>query len=290
MTGKEYATGAAMWRAASARAKSAAKTTGRPAGELMREFTYERLLARVFDGLDEAWVLKGGTALLARVENARHSKDVDLVARLQDVDDAVEQLRQALGRDLGDFFTFDIVDVQIPDDTDQRPGVHGRTLRIVPTVGTVALNWIKMDLVTGSLMTAEPDHHPAPGLVEVPGIAKPTYRLYPAVDHLADKLCATEALYSGKPSTRDRDLVDIIVIARTQTLSLSKLRTAIGGERTKRGLPERDTFEVPAAWESRFPKTASATRWAADLDFAAAIDLARRLLGPALVPVEGELI
>lgn len=288
-TEKQYATGSAMWTGVSARAKVAAKASGRRADELMREFVFERLLARVFADLkdpwaiDHPWILKGGTALLVRVEDARHSKDVDLLARLQDVDDAVEQLRQALAVDLGDFFTFDIQSVHVTGGTDQQPGVEGRTVKILPTVGTRTLAPVKIDLVTGSLMTADPEPLQAPALVQVPGIAKPTYRLYPAVDHLADKLCATESTYTdGSPSSRVRDLVDIVVLARTQTVTLSALHTAIAGERTKRGLPARETFQPPAGWRTLYPKVASATRWTADLGFDDAVALAGQLLDPAL--------
>lgn len=289
MTEKPYPNGLAMWSAASARAKAAAQTSGRSAHDLMKEFVYERLLARVFADIDEPWaleqpwILKGGAALLVRVEDARHSKDVDLLAQLQDVDDAVEQLRRALAIDLGDFFTFDIQSIQINDGTEQQFGVVGRTLKILPTVGIKKLERVKVDLVTGSLMTADPEHLAAPALVQVRGITTPTYRLYPAVDHLADKLCATESTYAGKPSSRVRDLVDIVVLARTQTVTLSALRTAITGERLKRGLPPLPAFQPPAEWASLYPKAASATRWSADLGFAGAVELAGRLLDPALV-------
>lgn len=79
-----------------------------------------------------------------------------------------------------------------------------------------------------------------------------------------------------------RDLVDIIVIARTQHLTLPALQTAIASERTKRGLDARPTFDPPAEWATTFPKQASATPRCADLDFTAAVELARRLLHPAL--------
>jgi hypothetical protein len=289
VTEKQYPNGLAMWRGAADKARVTARSSGRPANELLREFVYERLLARVFADLDDPWVinhpwiLKGGAALLVRVEDARHSKDVDLLARLHDINDAVEQLRRALAVDLGDFFRFDIQSILNTGGTDQQPGVDGRTLKILPTVGVKQLEHVKIDLVTGSLMTADPEQLPAPALVQVRGIAAPTYRLYPAVDHLADKLCATETTYAGRPSSRVRDLVDIVVLARTQTVMLSALRTAVTGERLKRGLPHRSEFRAPVEWASLYPKAASATRWSADLDFAGAVGLAGRLLDPAFV-------
>jgi hypothetical protein len=291
VTEKQYPNGLAMWRGAADKARVTARNSGRPTNELLREFVYERLLARVFADLDDPWVinhpwiLKGGAALLVRVEDARHSKDVDLLARLHDIDDAVQQLRRALAVDLGDFFRFDIQSVQPTGGTELQPSVDGRTLTILPTVGLKRLEQFKIDLVTGSLMTADPELLPAPALVRVRGIAAPTYRLYPAVDHLADKLCATETIYAGgRASSRARDLVDIVIMARTQTVTLSALRTAVTSERLKRNLPHRSAFQAPAEWEeSLYPKAASASRWSADLDFAGAVELAGRLLNPAFV-------
>jgi hypothetical protein len=46
--------------------------------ELLRQFAYARLLARIFVLEPERWVLKGATGLLARLPSARHSLDVDL--------------------------------------------------------------------------------------------------------------------------------------------------------------------------------------------------------------------
>jgi hypothetical protein len=43
--------------------------------ELQGQFAYDRALARLFTAPDaDSWVLKGAGALLARLEQARHSK------------------------------------------------------------------------------------------------------------------------------------------------------------------------------------------------------------------------
>lgn len=47
--------------------------------ELQRQFAYGRALARLFTAPEaDSWVLKGAGALLARLEQARHSKDIDV--------------------------------------------------------------------------------------------------------------------------------------------------------------------------------------------------------------------
>jgi hypothetical protein len=69
--------------------------------ELQRQFAYDRVLARLFTAPDAAsWVLKGAGALLARLEQARNSKDIDVYFAEQSaaVSDATSALRRALSR------------------------------------------------------------------------------------------------------------------------------------------------------------------------------------------------
>ena len=50
--------------------------------ERIRLEYFHRFLSRVFsEGTDSAWVLKGGTGMLARVASARSTTDVDLFSR-----------------------------------------------------------------------------------------------------------------------------------------------------------------------------------------------------------------
>src|SRR5665811_1602067 len=101
-----YRDGAALWAAMTSRAKETANATRADHGALVRRFVYDRFLARVFHDLDAPWVLKGGTAVLARVNNARTTKDVDLLVELDNLDIALEWLRASVAVDLGDHFRF----------------------------------------------------------------------------------------------------------------------------------------------------------------------------------------
>jgi hypothetical protein len=282
MNTNAYATATSIWAAARDRAKTAAKRSGRPANEILRQFTFHRMLARVFADPDSHWTLKGGTALLARVEDARHSRDVDLLARADVIDDAVEQFGDAISRDLRDHFTFAITKVRHIGAADQQAGVLGRSLTITPAVGAKKLDPFPVDLVMGSLMTAEPETLVARPPIELPGLELPPFRLYPAVDHVADKVCATESEYRGGPSTRIRDLVDLVVIARTQAMRLSSLRSAIVQERAHRRLHPRDTFQIPDGWSMSYPAAASATPLCDGVSFDAATALVTRLVNPAI--------
>jgi len=141
-----------------------------------------------------------------------------------------------------------------------------------------------VDLVTGSLMTAPPETHVASTPLDLPGLERPTLHLYPVVDHIADKLCATEAVYAdGRASSRVRDLVDLVVFARTHRVEGDALCDAIHAERTHRGLPEVTELVVPEAWGTTYPPVAKEIPHCEDFrDAAAATALVARLLEPAM--------
>jgi len=75
---------------------------------LRRQFAYDRLLTRVFTRPDaDRWVLKGATAMLARLAgDARHTRDIDLYRLDSDLIAAEDALRTAATVDAGDFFRF----------------------------------------------------------------------------------------------------------------------------------------------------------------------------------------
>jgi hypothetical protein len=280
-----YRDGAAMWRALRDRAKAAAKETGIPAQHLVRRFVYDRFLARVFDDPTEPWVLKGGTAVLARVNDARHSKDVDLLRRLGDIDEALAALRAVCDVDLQDHFRFVIGAVRSVGGTTQQPDVAGFRVHIDAYCGvTTRRDGFGVDLVTGSLMTGPPETHLAGTPLDLPGLERPTLHLYPVVDHIADKLCATEAVYVDRgASTRVRDLVDLVVFARTHRVEGAALCDAIRAERMHRGLPHVTELVVPEAWGTTYPPVAKEIPHCADFrDAAAATALVARFLEPAM--------
>lgn len=282
MTG--YRDGIAMWRAIGDRARAVSKATGRPTNELVRRFVYDRFLARVFADPSAPWVLKGGTAVLARVNDARHSKDVDLLRRIGNIDDALEALRAAVAVDLADHFRFVVGAVRPVGGAGQQPDVAGYRVQIDAYCGTRRCEAFGVDLITGSMMTTEPELVRSSLPLEVPGLPATTVRAYPVVDHVADKLAATEAVYAdGARSSRPRDLVDLIVLARTQPVDGEALHTAIVAERLHRRLPATETFIVPPAWASTYPPLAAKVPHCSGLhDLAAAVGLVAAFLEPAM--------
>ncbi|PSL05932.1 nucleotidyltransferase AbiEii toxin of type IV toxin-antitoxin system [Haloactinopolyspora alba] len=229
--------------------------------ELHRQFAYDRALARIFSSQDaDRWVLKGAGALLARLVHARHSKDIDVYFTEQwaEATAAVASLRNLLARDLGDFFGFEITRV-----TPLQEEAKGSRVHVQARLGPKPFATFHIDVVVRTTMTGQPDLvNPLTPLV-MDGLIRPQYRTFPVTDHLADKLCAIVAAYqaSGRArvSTRIKDLVDIALIATTQRIDGSALRTAIVQNIADRGLEPPDSFVVPdpPVWKTGYPKVAS---------------------------------
>lgn len=74
--------------------------------QLQRQIAYDRLLERLYL-MDDGWVLKGATALLARDIGVRGTIDVDVYRQVAQRD-AQADLRRAVAVDIGDWFSFEI--------------------------------------------------------------------------------------------------------------------------------------------------------------------------------------
>jgi hypothetical protein len=112
---KSYPNVAAFRQAVEAHLRNVAQERGVQIQGLRLKVAIERLLARLFDGDDLPWLLKGGYAMELRFRpRARTTRDVDLTIddlvqpgrlrrRLEEVH---EELQSAAGRDLGDHLEF----------------------------------------------------------------------------------------------------------------------------------------------------------------------------------------
>ncbi|MEX0972771.1 MAG: nucleotidyl transferase AbiEii/AbiGii toxin family protein [Solirubrobacterales bacterium] len=107
MSAPRYDNPQAFRQALADRLRPIAEESGMELSALLRQFAYDRLLCRLFSAEPDRWVLKGATAMLARLEGrARHTLDVDLYRRDGSLADAERALREAAAVDLGDYFRF----------------------------------------------------------------------------------------------------------------------------------------------------------------------------------------
>lgn len=286
MTERRYSDPAALRQALTDRLRVLVRQRpGAQPADLQRQFAYDRLLGRVFLTEPDAWVLKGATALLARLSgSARHTVDVDLYRRDAGLAEAEAALRAAAALDLGDFFRFEL--------TPGRRVTQGRPTLRVPVIaylGATEFARFHVDLVTDLLMTGKPDEVAALVPFEIPGIEPVRYRAYPLADHVADKVCAflevhPRALGLAQPSTRYRDLADLALIAHTQTIAADDLRRALASEvrRRRLQLPPRLLSPEAAGWRAGYARVARDVPGLPERDLEAALATVRRFLDPVL--------
>lgn len=85
------------------------------------------------------------------------------------------------------------------------------------------------------------------------------------------------------PSSRVRDLVDLVVLARSQDVDGSALIAAIRGEWMHRGLQGDPFFAPPTTWDRTYPREARKAPVVSDMTvFADAVAFVGAFLAPAL--------
>src|SRR5579859_2174093 len=241
-----YQTPAAFRRALTDRLRGLASKSRWTLPQLQRQIAYDRLLERMYM-VDEAWVVKGATALIARDIGVRGTIDVDVYREVSG-EVAERELRSAAALDLGDWFRFELGAAQHMED--------GKGLRVPVTAYVGVTVWVefRVDLVGSDLrMTGEAEHVPPLAQLLMPNVEQHGYRAYPLVDHIADKFAAILQRYGDlqTPSTRYRDLVDIVSIVAAAKVNAAAQQKALRSEAMRRGIVLQERFEVPdrAMWE-----------------------------------------
>ena len=276
--GDRYATPAAFRRALTDRLKAAANEGRWNLPQLQRQVAYDRLIERLYL-VDDGWIVKGATALLARDIGVRGTLDIDLYRNAARAV-AEEELRRAAATDIGDWFRFEVGGgTPIADNAVRLP--------VNAVVGATSWLEFRVDLVGSDLrMTGQPDDVPPLARGVIPEVAQRGYRAYPLVDHIADKVAATYERYGGdgRPSTRYRDLVDLVAIVTSASVSADAQLAALRSEFARRELMLPSAFDVPnpLVWEAGYAAEVrrSVLNTASTLD--EALTVFRRFVDPLL--------
>lgn len=268
----EQTEGYGDWRSLELAIKDAAKKAAAQAGpgvsaasvdSQIKQARFDRFLSRVFaDGEESEWLLKGGVSMLARVPRSRTTKDIDLASlHASDLTDAERALSDLVAVDLGDHLTFRLIRSTPTGQGDNQPGIETRRyfFACLETGDDVRVDTITVDVVVGPVPVGRVEVvEPANRLhLRRPLVTHP-YRLYPIIDQIADKVCATvyDNYPGGKRSSRVKDLVDIVVLAHTQRVELTELHAAIEAKRLLSGLAPFDHIDIPEDWHRTYPGTA----------------------------------
>ena len=277
-----YASEEAFRAGLRARLSAEARTNRFSRDELAQTVTLQLFLARLFRSPDaDQWILTGGTALHFRAPTqARPTADADLATRL-DSEHMQRSLRQAAQPGPGDFGEFD---VRIT--ATRSPGLFAG--RIHYNIAGQRFSNAKLDIATHREMLLPPEMlspHPVLALDELDPM--PVIRMQAAAEAVADKVAALYELHGphgDTPSTRAHDLVDLVILARTQSFDADQLHTAIRHQEHRRGL----TIPVPLVlpnptWERDYPQHAVHSGMPANLHQPeAALTAANSLIEPVL--------
>jgi hypothetical protein len=253
--------------------------------DLQRQFAYDRLLCRVFRTQPKHWVLKGATAMLARLGGlARHSLDVDLYCTHANLTDAEQALNDCAAVDLGDFFRFAM-----------RPGrqmpqaLSACRVATQAYLGATAFATFNVDLVTGIDLRGTPDEVAPLIPIDLPGLVRANYFAWPLADHIADKVCAMIELHPRQggrslPSTRYRDLADLALFAHSANVDAEQLQGVLIAEASRRHLQLPDTVPEPdgPGWRSGYTRVAREAPSVVEKDLDAALITVRGFLDPIL--------
>ncbi len=276
---RSYGSPSAFRRALTEKLKAAAESSRWSLPQLQRQMAYDRLLERLYVR-DQRWIVKGATALLARDVGVRATIDIDLY-RNAPRETAERELRGAAGADLGDWFRFELGPRQVV-----QHGAAGTRLPVTAYIGPTAWAVFHVDIVGADVtMTGEPDDVPALARVVMPGVEQRGYRAYPLVDHVADKVAATFDRYGAieAPSTRCKDLVDLVAITTTTSLEARAQTRALTSEAKRRGISLPRRFDVPDRdlWERGYAAEAGRSL----LPVAHTLDEALAVVRPFLDPL-----
>jgi len=248
---------------------------------LRRHFAFQRILVRL--SADSNWVLKGGFALEIRLGlDARATKDLDL-AMLEDLDgvEVQDRLLDALDVDANDGLTFQVSPPRaIASDEAGNPGWK---FTVTSALGGRIFASLRLDVVARSEEIAG-----AVGTIEVRPLIlaeRLSSTAMPAVDvaqHAAEKFHAMARTYSGgRPSSRVKDLVDVVLLAEAGLLPHPDLAGRFQTVwQVRDGVPPPTQLPAfPASWPRDYASMAADLDL--DVDYPTARSTAERLFAAA---------
>jgi hypothetical protein len=166
--------------------------------------------------------------MLSRTVGARATRDIDLLAKQDDLDRALEKLKELAETDMGDFVTFEFAGSRsIKVEDEYRDGL---SVRFVPIIGSKRMQRISIDLVADEVPLERAELVAPADRIEIEGLQVCDYLVYPVENALADKLCALVERHGGRASSRVKDLVDIAVYATTCPVDGGELQKCVHRE------------------------------------------------------------
>lgn len=260
---KSYKTAGAFRAALETRLQTRAREQGTDLQRLRRQVAFDRFLARMFSKGPKAtypWVLKGGYAMELRMHSARTTKDIDLTlhdgTRLskntQDRDEQVRALLQeAAATPFDDYFEFLVGEAR--EDLDGAPE-GGSRYPVQARMDGRDFARFHVDVGVGDEVIEPLEVVTGEDWLGFGGVAPPSFPIISAEQQFAEKLHAYTLPRGERVNTRTKDLIDMVLLIKGETLDKSKTAAAVRATFMKRATHDvpRELDPPPAEWEPVF--------------------------------------
>ena len=229
--------------------RAAARKSRRDTNKEIIGFYRDRLLCRIFSEGNPRFILKGGQSQLARRADARETKDIDLVGMTTEIEQALDDLKELASVDLHDYIDFQFLKATlIPVSQEYRTGMR---VEFVPVLEkTKRLSVIGIDLVVDQTPPTDFVLTPPISRLDIAGLVTYDYALQTIEERVADKVCAIMQVYEGVPSSRVKDLVDLVVSKATDSIDADAFLKRLRRETTLRHMGHINEIHIPADWKT----------------------------------------
>ena len=231
----------------------------------LQEFFAQRLIARLAVAFPDRWALKGGHAMIARLPDvARTTRDIDVALAATSRETAIEELEHAArsAPEDPDFLEFELIKARNGHVAD----LASLSFRV--RFGGKDHGNVKLDALVVRERAALGELVPLGRRVDPPkqGGWPQHVRVVPVADHMAEKLVALYSTHDGRPSSRDRDVVDLALLAHYAPPAEGMLAPALDRamsrptvESVRVELPRR--FVAPERFRPAFERDAGGLSW-----------------------------
>lgn len=257
-----YETPTALRRAFEDRLLTAVRREGGDIQRMRRQAAFDRLLCRLFHEPNAPWLLKGGYAMELRIRIARTTRDIDLAVRhspggAKPWDEAAmrSQLERAAGIDLLDGFEFAIGEPTM--DLNAAP-YGGSRYPVEAQMAGRRFASFHLDVSAGDVLSEPFEILEGKDWLGFAGIVKAKLPAISREEQFAEKLHAYTLPRTGRPNTRVKDFVDMLLLMDAGTIDPFHLT-----ENVQSTFQRRKTHDVPpklpvplSSWEKAFGEMA----------------------------------
>lgn len=240
-----------------------AKSQGASVNEVRKQYIFSIFLGRIFNVPDSQWLLLGGNALILRTGGGRYTQDLDL-ARAEpfyNAETVQQELRRLVEHEVSESpFRFDIHQIEMRTNhvDDYGYGTPAVRASVFAYLGVQEFERFSLDIVQQRHLQAPVEWLPLREVIQHETLENlPKVPVAQLESHLADKICAMYEQHKGGPSTRMRDLADIVRIVQQLAFDAGILQEKLSHERQRRKMTLPPSFQAPGQnWQTDFPKAA----------------------------------